>query len=85
MLTTGLVVCGLAILSPVLATATTRPSLVRNAEQPDAARPTTEGDWLGDGLMEYFTIPLGPYWMTPWPPDFCGSFVPARELEECGP
>jgi hypothetical protein len=74
MLTTGLVVCGLAILSPVLATASTRPSLVQNAEQLGAAQ-SSSGETLLRDEMEHFTIPLGPYWMTPWPPDFCGAFV----------
>lgn len=84
MLTAGLVACGLATLSPGSVIASARPPLVRSDEQPGAQSSSGEAEFR-DELMEQPTIPLGPYWMAPWPPVFCGALVQDRGLEKSGP
>lgn len=79
MLKAGLIACGLMVISPIVATASARLPLAWPGAQPHS------GETMLSDEMEYFTIPLGPYRMTPWPFDFCGAFVPARELEKAGP
>jgi hypothetical protein len=82
MLVAGLMTCGMAAFSPVPAEAAGRVTLAGTVDQPDMTHPPAEGNWLQDE-NENLTIPLGPYWMTPWPPDFCRVFGPA--LTKCGP
>ena len=63
----SLVVCCLAGPSSTSALALTQPVAVQSAEPLRAAWPANGEPWLWEEMLEGPTIPLGPYWLDPWP------------------